>query len=77
MAQTNTTREDEVQFLTRKEVVAKVRVTFPTLWGWMRRGQFPLSRQIGGHRVGWLKQEVDDWMLGRPPQEYKPTKRRA
>ena len=77
MAQTKTSEDDEVRFLGRAEVIAKVGVTFPTLWSWMRQGRFPLSREIGDHRVGWLKQEIDDWILGRPPKQYKPTKRRV
>jgi predicted DNA-binding transcriptional regulator AlpA len=66
-----------MRLIDRAEVLSRIPVTFPTIWGWMREGKFPLSRNIGG-RVGWIESEVDEWIAGLPQQKYKkPDQRRA
>jgi predicted DNA-binding transcriptional regulator AlpA len=51
-------------------VLKLIRVTYPTVWNWMRAGTFPRSRKVGG-KVMWLKHEVDAWMLARPVAALK------
>src|SRR5947208_875151 len=34
-----------------------------TIWRLERRGAFPKHRQISPNAVGWLEQEIDEWML--------------
>ena len=69
--------------LTKRDVLAVTRVTYPTIWTWMRTGKFPRSRIVGGKSM-WLSSEVDAWLAGlqvRPlkgdaPPDEAPRKRR-
>lgn len=63
-------------FLTKQQVLELVGVSFPTLWDWMRKGQFPSSRVLGqgaGNRTTarWLRSEINQWMASRPPRLFK------
>jgi prophage regulatory protein len=31
-----------------------------------KRGQFPRRRQISENRIGWLENEITDWIASRP-----------
>jgi predicted DNA-binding transcriptional regulator AlpA len=62
---------DGACFLTRAEVLEVVGVTYPALWQWMRDGKFPLAREIGNRRIGWLSSEVAAWMKSRPVRKLK------
>jgi predicted DNA-binding transcriptional regulator AlpA len=64
--------EEETVFLSKKEVLARIPITSPTLWNWSRTGKFPMPRYIGARTV-WLKHEVDHWMRTRPTRNYKGT----
>ncbi len=55
------------QFLTEKEVSKLSGLSRVTIWRMQREGEFPLRRQIGRRRVGWLKSEVEEWMRTREP----------
>jgi len=59
-------------FLSKKQVLAKVPVTGPTLWSWVRAGKFPRPRVISQNKTCWLAHEVDQWMQARPLRTYKP-----
>ena len=59
------------RFLSRAEVLDVVGVTYPALWQWMREGKFPLARELGERRVGWLASEVRKWMESRPVRKVK------
>ena len=59
-------------FLSKKQVLAKVPVTGPTLWSWVRAGKFPRPRAISPNKTVWVAAEVDAWMQARPHREYKP-----
>jgi predicted DNA-binding transcriptional regulator AlpA len=58
------------RLLNKKQVLALVPVTFPTLWKWIRRGEFPAPRTIG-NRPMWLETEILDWITSRPTRSYK------
>jgi predicted DNA-binding transcriptional regulator AlpA len=60
--------------LTKHEVCARVKVTFPTIWKWMRAGTFPRSRELGAgksSKVVWLEAEVEAWMAALPVRPLK------
>ena len=65
-------REEIPRLLTKKQVRALVPVTFPTLWAWIRRGEFPQPRTIGS-RPMWVEAEITDWISSRPHRSYKPS----
>lgn len=60
-----------VRFIFRAEVLERVNVSYVTLWNWMRDGKFPLAREIGPGKIAWLGHEVDNWILSRPPRQFK------
>ena len=41
------------------EVVSEIGVSKATLYRWVRSGQFPPPIKLGGHSVGWLREEID------------------
>jgi prophage regulatory protein len=59
-----------VRLISREEVVARVGLTYPTIWKWMRAGKFPRSRQNGG-RSSWVESEVDLYIVTRPVKPLK------
>ena len=58
------------RFISKQEVIARVSVSYPTIWQWMRDGKFPRSRELGG-RVVWLESEVEEWMANVPLRRLK------
>src|SRR5262245_52800816 len=42
------------RLLTKPEMLARVRVTYPTIWKWMREGTFPRSRIVGNKSM-WFE----------------------
>jgi prophage regulatory protein len=36
-----------------------------TIWRLERQGEFPRHRRISSNAVGWLEQEVNEWVLAR------------
>ena len=57
-------------FLSKRQVLARIPITGPTLWHWSRTGKFPAPRFIGSRTV-WIADEVDEWMRSRPRRNYK------
>jgi predicted DNA-binding transcriptional regulator AlpA len=63
-----------VRLLAKHDVLARVGVSFPTIWKWMRAGTFPRSRQLGTGRsskVVWYENEIDAWAAKLPMQRLK------
>lgn len=63
-------REKEPRLLTKKQVCARVCLTYPTIWKWMREGRFPRSRNVGG-KAYWLEGEISAWILALPRKHLK------
>jgi prophage regulatory protein len=61
---------DGPRLISKPEVLDRVGVSFPTVWKWMREGDFPRSRDLGG-KTCWLASEIDEWILSRPVRKYK------
>jgi prophage regulatory protein len=59
-------KKPALRFISRKEVLSRVPVSYPTLWAMMRRGEFPRSRAIVGRRCVWVESEVEAWIARRP-----------
>lgn len=45
-----------------KEVIRVCGIGRSTVYLWMKQGRFPLSRRIGGGRVGWDSKEIERWV---------------
>ena len=40
-----------------------------TIWRKEKAGEFPIRRQLGSRRVGWLTREVDEWIEATPESQ--------
>jgi prophage regulatory protein len=70
-----TTKDETAEtlvFLSKQQVLAKIPITPPTLWSWVRAGKFPRPRAISPNKIVWVAGEVDEWMRARPLRTYKP-----
>jgi prophage regulatory protein len=59
------------RLLSRREVMAAVNLSYPTIWAMMRAGTFPRARAIGNLKVCWLESEIDDWIYSLPVKALK------
>ena len=59
-----------VVLLTKKEVLRRVGVTYPTIWTWMKEGLFPRSVVLQPtqkySKVAWREEDIDEWCKARP-----------
>ena len=69
----STLKKKPERLLSRREVLDRVGVSYPTLWHWMRSGKFPRSRSVGGvgGKVAFLESELDRWMTELPVVKLK------
>jgi len=58
------------RLLAKGEVLERTGLSFPTIWGMMRRNAFPRARTVGA-RPYWIQSEVDDWISNLPIRRYK------
>jgi predicted DNA-binding transcriptional regulator AlpA len=58
------------KFIFKPEVLKLTGYTFPTIWRWMRDGQFPMSFDIGT-KTAWSEDEINDWLANRPRSNLK------
>jgi prophage regulatory protein len=63
-----------IRFVFKPEVLDRTGMTYPTLWAWMRKGEFPQSYDVGG-KVAWRENEIDAWCASRPVRKLKPAKK--
>lgn len=55
-------RKSNSCFLRMSEVQAIVPYSVSHLWRLERAGEFPKRVQIGANRVGWVADEIDQWV---------------
>jgi prophage regulatory protein len=56
--------------LPKADVVARVGLSFVTLWSLMQRGEFPRDRVAGNSKIFWLRSEINAWIKSRPVRGY-------
>jgi predicted DNA-binding transcriptional regulator AlpA len=56
--------------LSKRQVLAIIHVSYPTLWSWMRQGKFPRSRVVGGKSM-WLSTDIEAWLATLPVRKLK------
>ena len=54
-----------LKFLRFHAVRDRTGLSRSTIWRLERRGEFPKHRRISTNAVGWLEQEINEWMLAR------------
>ena len=66
---------DSIRLIYKPELLALVGVSYGSIFSWMRRGKFPLAREIGPGgrtcRIAWVESEIQDWLAARPPRRMK------
>jgi predicted DNA-binding transcriptional regulator AlpA len=60
------------QIMNRREVLEATDLCYTSIYNKMKRGDFPSSKQLSAKRVGWIRQEVYDW-LDRLQSVYTPV----
>ena len=58
------------RLLSKREVLAIVGVSYPTLWSMMRANTFPRSRVVGGKSM-WLSTDIEAWLATLPVRKLK------
>jgi predicted DNA-binding transcriptional regulator AlpA len=58
------------RLLSKSEVTEIARASYVTIWSWMRRGEFPRSRIVGGKSM-WLSTEIEAWLAALPVRRLK------
>ena len=48
-----------------REVMERTGLARSTVYKYVEDGIFPKSVPLGGRAVGWVEQEVEDWILAR------------
>lgn len=51
--------------LTIEEVAALTRLSKPTIYKLVRRGEFPQQLRLCANKVAWLEREVIEWVAAR------------
>ncbi len=54
-----------MKILRKPRVIEKVGVSGPTIWRLERDGKFPKRIQISPGAVGWLEEDIDEWIESR------------
>ena len=49
-----------------KDVVQMTSIGKVTIWRLEQRGEFPAKIVLSPNRVGWIEDEVSDWIASRP-----------
>lgn len=63
--------------ISKREVIKRVGLSYPTLWKMMRQGEFPRSVRLTNGpsaKVAWREEEVENWINSRPRQVLKGEK---
>lgn len=55
-----------MKILRIKEVIEIVKISRVTIWRFERVGKFPGRVKLGANSVGWLEDEVLEWIASRP-----------
>lgn len=53
------------RFIRLPEVLARVGVSWITIYRWERDGRFPSRKHLGPNTVAWREDEVEEWCLSR------------
>lgn len=58
--------------LDREGAAAYLALSVSTFERLVREASMPQPRQLSGHRVAWIRSELDLWLLERPKSEQLP-----
>ena len=58
--------DEPVRYLRLPQVLARVGVSWVTLYRWEKKGIFPKRRLLGQRVIGWREADIDQWCASRP-----------
>jgi len=58
-----------MKLLRQKQVIDATGLSRMTIWRLERAGQFPQRRRLGPNAIGWVENEIDEWIASRPPSQ--------
>ena len=58
-----TQSDKPLRIIRPRDLKQKLGVSHATLWRWGRTEGFPAKVQLGPNAVGWIEEEIDDWIL--------------
>ena len=64
------------KMISKRELLGLIPLSYPTIWGLMRRGKFPKSVKLGdgpNAKVAWYLDEVSEFQAGLQRTELKPA----
>lgn len=53
------------RFIRLPEVLARVGVSWITIYRWEREGSFPRRKRLGRNSVAWVEDEIEHWCVSR------------
>jgi prophage regulatory protein len=62
------------KILNVKQITETTGLSPVTIWRKEKAGEFPVRRQLGSRRVGWIASEVDEWIEATPESEITSPK---
>ncbi|HMO29840.1 AlpA family phage regulatory protein [Enterovirga sp.] len=63
----------ERRILLKHEVLARVRLSNPTIYRLRRKGKFPEPFVIGEQKVAWFADEIEAWLEARERTSLAPA----
>lgn len=69
-----------IKLLSKAEMLARVGVSYSSVWNWIIAGIFPPGRALSTGKRGrimWVESEIDDWIASRPVRMPKSSKQNA
>jgi prophage regulatory protein len=54
-----------VRYIRRKQLIIITGLSATTLWRLEKNGKFPKRRKLSDHLVGWLENEINEWLASR------------
>jgi prophage regulatory protein len=64
-ATAGTLRTGTIRLLRLPQVMQQTGLKKTKLYGLQKEGTFPMRIQITSHSVGWIEEEVNEWIAGR------------
>ena len=58
-----------MRVLRQNQVIDRVGLSKSTMWRLIKVGQFPKPLSLGPRAVGWVEEEIDQWISSRPRAE--------
>lgn len=59
-------QEKNVRYLREPQVFDITKLSKTTRWRLEKKGHFPKRRKLSPNAVGWLENEINDWLQSRP-----------